>query len=46
MIKLQLHVDFNLSKASEEIEPSQDFSQSSSDQSTVDEKANGNVSSF
>ena len=46
LIKLQLHVNFNFSKASEEIEPSEDLSQSSSDQSTVDEKANGNVSNF
>ena len=42
MIKLQLHVTFNFSKASEEIEPSEDLSQSSSDQRTADEKANGN----
>ena len=46
MIKLQLHVNCNFSKASEEIEPSEDLSQSSSDQSTVDEKANGKVSNF
>ena len=46
MIKSQLHVTFNFSKASEEIEPSEDLSQSSSDQRTADEKANGNVSNF
>ena len=46
MIKLQLHVTFNFSKASEEIEPSEDLSQSSSDQRSADKKANGNVSDF
>ena len=47
MIKLQLHVNFNFSKASEEIEPSEkNLSQSGSGERTADEKSNGKISKF